>query len=108
MGTHLFKFSNRNNRNFTHAFNLVLRTFSVIFAFLCCKEKGEKFVLIQTLRQPRGKDVAANGMFGYAIGSIGDLNQDRLKGELKSFVLQHSLLTVPEAVTRGVCKKRCS
>ena len=30
-------------------------------------------------------------MFGYAIGSVGDLNQDRLKGELKSSVLKNSL-----------------
>ena len=45
-------------------------------------------------------------MFGYAIGSVGDLNQDRLKGELKSSVLKNSLFTAPEAVIYSFLKKK--
>ena len=45
-------------------------------------------------------------MFSYAIGSVGDLNQDRLKGELKSSVLKNSLFTAPEAVIYRKKKKK--
>ena len=45
-------------------------------------------------------------MFSYAIGSVGDLNQDRLKGELKSSVLKNSLFTAPEAVIYSFLKKK--
>ena len=86
-------YSNRSSRIFKHSLNLVLRTFSIVLTFLCSKGIREQFALVQTIRQPKGKDVTENGMFGYAIGSVGDLNQDGLEGDLKSSVLENFLLT---------------
>ena len=46
----------------------------------------------QTLQQPEA-EVRDNGMFGYAIGSVGDLNQDNLDGEF--FFFLRDILTLP-------------
>lgn len=46
----------------------------------------------QTLQQPEA-EVRENGMFGYAIGSVGDLNQDNLDGEF--FFFLRDILTLP-------------